>query len=1222
MNFHAHLKHLKAFLVLSLLLSGTFLCQAQSITEIVTDFGGYWRTTSAANNPVLPNDSHNVLAFKLGTVLYSTGVDNSILTSNAITYTNGNFKSLPITSINGVTTSTAISVIALAGNYDGVTNGFSNPLPTVKMKDVLTDGINGLNIGTGVIDVPVSARLTFPVQSIDSNSIADAKPDILFTQIANIPTGYNDTMYFVNSSGVIVGNKIVVSWSTVPSLGTYTLDFYDIQVGVSCDQAAITGGNLANTTRPIRLVAYKLADFGITLTNKTQVTSLILQPSGKSDIGFVAYNSDAFVIAPPFITAQPQSKVVCSGAGSSATFSVSAVGTNATYQWMKNGINISGATGTSYTISPVTNSDAGTYEVVISNGGGSVTSDKAYLNTAITRQPAPAAQTIVTGNTVTLSVTATNATSFQWRKDGVNIPGATDSIFTINTLTTADNGSYTVNALNSANSCATVLSTAAIITPVTTVYSKAIPNINVPTTWGASTDGSGSTPVDFTRAEHTFILSNRASGSTLTNLTIAGTLDVSNGIAIISNNTTLDVGKCIRSGTGSITGSTSSDLVVRGNSNLFFTTNNQFLKNFTVTAGTVTMLSNLTIGGGSLPGKLNLTGGTLALQNNKITISSSSMANTSMITALGATAAITYGAGGAFIVERFIPARRAFRFISPSVTTTTNIKSNWMEGVVNPDRWTNYDPLPGYGTHITGPKMPSDSLDATQTYNPSLFTFNNSSQTWNVVSNSSGKLTAGIPFRLMVRGSRAVDLNNNDATSSNTILRATGSIKTGTVIFNSAFLSTKVGDYSYVGNPYACPINWLTLTRSGISNSYYTWDPNLSRRGTYVAYNGVSQTNDKPASLVDENIQSGQAFFIQSTTVTPSLTINEANKSVANTNVFRGAGTMTKLSVQLLLSLEDGSNNTADGFVSVFNDRFSAALGEEDSYKFTNLDENIAINRNGMSLSIEGRPPVVGSDTIPILMWQLRQKDYWIKIDGQNFNPLVTAFLKDDFLKSETAIQLASTNIIPFVVTNDSASFAPNRFSIIFQSPTEKLLPSVVTNVRAYQYQKGIQVEWTSSSESNILQYEVQKSLNGQTFERATIVTAKNYSGINNYSWFDTKAENGSNFYRVLIITKSGDKKYSDVVKVAINATKSFIAVFPNPSNLNMISLQLHNIKEGLYSVDLINSNGQNVYKTSFLHKGGSAGENIVLHNKVAPGNYTLRILNDKERYIMSVIIQ
>jgi hypothetical protein len=1206
------------FNFLLFLLTSTCL-KAQQVTEIITDFGGYWRTNSTTNNTIKPNDSHNLIAFTVGGTLYSTGANNTPLTSRGVSFTTGNFKCLPITSVTGTITSVACAV-GLAVNYDGVGNGFSNPLPTVKMKEVLTDGINGLNIGTGVIDVPVSARLTFPVKSIDSGSIGDAKPDILFTQIANPDPVKTDTMYFVNAANVVVGSKIVVSWSSVQLLGNYLVDFYDLQRNVPCEQAVITGGLAANNTRPLRLTAFKLSDFGITVTNKASVASLVLQPSGKSDIGFVAYNTDAFVIAPPTITQQPQTQIVCTGATSTATFSVVATGEGDTYQWRKNGVNISGATSPSYTISPVTASSAGTYDVVITNPGGTVTSNKAYLNVEITKQPL--SQTIVTGNTVTLSVTATNATSYQWRKNTVIIPGAVDSFYTISSLNIADSGLYTVQAINNANAgCASVTSDAAAIIPAIVVYSKSTPDINIPSTWGANTDGSGSTPVDFTRAEHTFVLSNRPSGNTLTDLTIAGTLDVKNGIAVIADNTTLDVGRSIRTGIGSISGSSSSGFTTRGNSDLYFTTGSQLLKNFTVAGGIVNMLSDLIITGGTLPGKINITGGTLAVGSNKITIRSTSVLNTSMVTAVGANAVVTYGNGGAFIVERFIPAKRSFRFISPAVTTATSIKNNWMEGAVNPDRWTNYNPNPGYGTHITGPKTAGDSLDVTQTYNPSLFTFDNNAQSWSPVPNSSGTLTTGVPYRFMIRGSRAVDLNDNEAMPSNTIIRATGALSIGTQTIGSSVLSKTVGGYSFVGNPYACPVNWNTLPKSGLASTYYGWDELQSKRGAYVSYNGSSQTNSNINSALDENIQSGQAFFVQSTSNTPSITFNESNKSYTNTAVFRGTNSMTKMSVQLLLNLNAGDQNVADGFVVVFGDKFVKTVGDEDSYKFTNLDENIAINRNGTALSIEGRPDIMDNDTLPIRMWQFRQKNYFFKFEVSNFNPAITATLKDEFLKQESSVDLSTSTTIPFSITEDSASFASNRFSIVFGSA--KTLPVVLTDLKAYQKDKGIQVEWHTLKETNIEQYEVEKSMNGLEFEKVFTTAKKPDNELTRtYYWLDINPGVGNNFYRIKIIEKAGKARHSNIVRVNVNSGKSGFTVFPNPVKGKSIHLQVKNLEEGKYTVNLFNNLGQSVLNSSIRITHAANSQTILLNGKIQKGKYTLQLRNDKTSYSKPILLQ
>lgn len=82
---------------------------------------------------------------------------------------------------------------------------------------------------------------------------------------------------------------------------------------------------------------------------------------------------------PPTITAQPSSQSVAQG--QSATFTVAASGTpTLNYQWMKNGMAISGATSSTYTTPATTPADNNTqYAVVVSNASGSVTSSSATL---------------------------------------------------------------------------------------------------------------------------------------------------------------------------------------------------------------------------------------------------------------------------------------------------------------------------------------------------------------------------------------------------------------------------------------------------------------------------------------------------------------------------------------------------------------------------------------------------------------------------------------------------------------------------------------------------------------------------------------------------------------------------------------------------------------------------------------------------------------------------
>ena len=112
----------------------------------------------------------------------------------------------------------------------------------------------------------------------------------------------------------------------------------------------------------------------------------------------------------PSITSQPVSQTV--NVGSSVTFSVTATGTEPlSYQWKKNGSDISGATDSTYKINSVQTSDAGSYTVTVSNSVDSVTSSAATLtvNVPVTLSSITinGSSSVDVGSTATYTCTAT-----------------------------------------------------------------------------------------------------------------------------------------------------------------------------------------------------------------------------------------------------------------------------------------------------------------------------------------------------------------------------------------------------------------------------------------------------------------------------------------------------------------------------------------------------------------------------------------------------------------------------------------------------------------------------------------------------------------------------------------------------------------------------------------------------------------------------------------------
>lgn len=154
----------------------------------------------------------------------------------------------------------------------------------------------------------------------------------------------------------------------------------------------------------------------------------------------------------PSISAQPQSQTVVAGA--SVTFSVTATGTPApTYQWTFNGAPIPGATSATLSLTNVQAANAGSYAVNVSNSA--VTAPVASAAATLTVNPAggpapvivapPLSVTAAAGGTAALSVVATGTgNTYQWRRAGADIAGATDATLILRNVSAANAGAYTV----------------------------------------------------------------------------------------------------------------------------------------------------------------------------------------------------------------------------------------------------------------------------------------------------------------------------------------------------------------------------------------------------------------------------------------------------------------------------------------------------------------------------------------------------------------------------------------------------------------------------------------------------------------------------------------------------------------------------------------------------------------------------------------------------------
>jgi hypothetical protein len=229
-------------------------------------------------------------------------------------------------------------------------------------------------------------------------------------------------------------------------------------------------------------VGVEISGFHRSLGDSTDSMGVYGVDSSSRELINNAVRASGATVAAPTITTQPTSRRV--NAGDYAIFTVVASGSLLSYQWLFNGILISGATDSALTLTNVRPASAGTYQVVVSNTGGETRSTVVTLSVdsvpTIVNQPA--SQAVVAGFNATLSISIESSipATYQWRKDGVPVSGATNATLVLNNVQSNTAGTYVVVVTNSLGSVSSASAT------ITVIPSARLANLSVRTMMASS----------------------------------------------------------------------------------------------------------------------------------------------------------------------------------------------------------------------------------------------------------------------------------------------------------------------------------------------------------------------------------------------------------------------------------------------------------------------------------------------------------------------------------------------------------------------------------------------------------------------------------------------------------------------------------------------------------------------------------------------------------------
>jgi hypothetical protein len=197
-----------------------------------------------------------------------------------------------------------------------------------------------------------------------------------------------------------------------------------------------------------------------------------------------------------------------------------------------------------------------------------------------------------------------------------------------------------------------------------------------------------------------------------------------------------------------------------------------------------------------------------------------------------------------------------------------------------------------------------------------------------------------------------------------------------------------------------------------------------------------------------------------------------------------------------------------------------------------------------------------------------------------------------------------------------------NAFGLFILSNTGTT-PVAFVNEKAYQKQNGVQVEFGNATESDILNYVVEKSADGNKFTPVNTISPKaNNGGFNSYAYFDATPNNGLNFYRIKATEKNGTVKYSNTLNIRLQTNGIWVNAYPNPVKGGNVNVQLENFDKSIYNITVTNQVGQIVYVKNINHNGGTATFKLDLPASVKKGIYSLQVSNTVTRVINKIVVE
>jgi hypothetical protein len=184
------------------------------------------------------------------------------------------------------------------------------------------------------------------------------------------------------------------------------------------------------------------------------------------------------------------------------------------------------------------------------------------------------------------------------------------------------------------------------------------------------------------------------------------------------------------------------------------------------------------------------------------------------------------------------------------------------------------------------------------------------------------------------------------------------------------------------------------------------------------------------------------------------------------------------------------------------------------------------------------------------------------------------------------------------------------------------VLPVQILNFTGLRQLNTVSLNWSIVTSKDIDHFEIERSLDNSTYDKAGVVTGQvKLNEEQNFGFPDniTGINNEVLYYRLKVITKTGEVKISDVVLIRRTQMQTGVTVMPNPAS-DHVTVNLYTDQNFRGTISLVDKMGRKVLIRDEKFARGYNNISLALET-FSEGLYALVIETGTEKIIKQLII-